>query len=46
MVKLSRTRFWDIFSTASYFIVILITLLAVVGLALFVMMQPSLMGLA
>jgi hypothetical protein len=46
MVKLSKTRFWDIFSTISYLLIILITLMAVVGLALFVMMQPALLGLA
>ncbi|MEM4168691.1 MAG: hypothetical protein QXY99_01240 [Thermoproteota archaeon] len=46
MVKLSKTRFWDVFSTLSYFIAFLITMVAVVGLALFVMMQPQLLGLA
>ncbi|MEM0444090.1 MAG: hypothetical protein QXS12_03255 [Candidatus Caldarchaeum sp.] len=46
MVKLSKTRFWDVFSTLSYFLVFLITMVAVVGLALFVMMQPQLLGLA
>ncbi|GBC68434.1 hypothetical protein HRbin01_00116 [archaeon HR01] len=46
MVKLLKTRFWDFFSTIAYFLVIIISLMAVVGLALFVMMQPSLMGLA
>ncbi|MEM2871463.1 MAG: hypothetical protein QW217_03345 [Candidatus Caldarchaeum sp.] len=46
MVKLWKTRFWDVFSTLSYFLVFLITMVAVVGLALFVMMQPQLLGLA
>jgi hypothetical protein len=46
MVKLSKTRFWDVFSTFAYILAFLITMVAVVGLAIFVMMQPQLLGLA
>ena len=37
MVKLSKTRFWDVFSTFAYILAFLITMVAVVGLAIFVM---------
>ncbi|MEM2237408.1 MAG: hypothetical protein QXZ62_02775 [Candidatus Caldarchaeum sp.] len=46
MVKLSKTRFWDVFSTVAYFLAFLLTMVLVVGLALFVMMQPQLLGIA
>ncbi|MEM4353487.1 MAG: hypothetical protein QW470_01910 [Candidatus Caldarchaeum sp.] len=45
-MKLSKTRFWDVFSTFAYFLVFLAMMIAVVGLALFVMMQPQLLGIA
>jgi len=45
MVKLTKTRFWDVFSTIAYFLALLITMTAVVGLAVFMMMQPQLLGL-
>jgi hypothetical protein len=46
MVKLSKTRFWDVFSTLAYILAFLITMVAVVGLAIFIMTQPQLLGLA
>ncbi|MCX8201837.1 MAG: hypothetical protein N3H84_07030 [Candidatus Caldarchaeum sp.] len=46
MVKLSKTRLWDVFSTFAYLLAFLLTMLAVVGLAMFVMMQPELLGIA
>ncbi|MCS6784653.1 MAG: hypothetical protein NZ581_05600 [Candidatus Caldarchaeum sp.] len=46
MVKLKKTRLWDVFSTFAYVLAFLFTMLAVVGLALFIMMQPKLLGIA
>jgi len=36
-IKLSKTRFWDVFSTFAYILAFLIIMVAVVGLAIFVM---------
>jgi len=46
MVKLTKTRFWDIFSTVSYFLAILATLLLIVALATLLKTTPQLLGLA
>ncbi|MEM0349237.1 MAG: hypothetical protein QXE96_06970 [Candidatus Caldarchaeum sp.] len=46
MVKLSKTRFWDVFSSLAYILAFLLTMVAVVGLAMFLMRAPSLLGIA
>jgi len=46
MVKLSKTRLWDAFSTVSYFLAFLLVLTLIIALAVFLMMTPELAGLA
>lgn len=46
MVKLSKTRFWDVFSSFAYILAFLLTMVAVVGLAMFLMQTPNLLGIA
>jgi len=46
MVKLRKTRFWDFFSTISYFLFLLAVLMLVVVIAYVVNRLPELLGIA
>ncbi|MEM1941199.1 MAG: hypothetical protein QXF45_02330 [Candidatus Caldarchaeum sp.] len=46
MVKLSKTRLWDVFSAFAYVLALVVTMLVVVGVAIALMQVPELLGLA
>ena len=45
MVRLSKTRFWDIFSTISYFLFFLAVLMLMVVIAYVVNRLPEILGI-
>lgn len=45
MVKLSKTRLWDVFSSFAYILAFLLTMVVVVVAAMFLMELPEFLGL-